>query len=284
MRTSIIAIFSLFLFLSLCSSEEDKAPKDEWGLEVFETEEPTLGGPEEDEEEDDLEEPTFESSDDLDIDSEPEAEAEETTPAPSMDYKPSPAPISNEWYGFDYKEVGITTAEFDMVKQSGMTRKELEQILEYGIMPTEYFSEPWKKLGVSKSYWMNAKKQGMEDSDMDRTLYTRTKFNWEPVAGFFLPGWFPYKTRRHVTGGIMTGIFVAGAVLTFVDQQETGTGNIDKGSEINLIYPCVCLASMLWSATDAYIGTRYVDNAEASRYSLNIIPSKSPKVVFSASF
>jgi hypothetical protein len=193
--------------------------------------------------------------------------------------------VEGEWSDFDYKDAGITSSEFDMVKKHGMSKKELLKLLEYGIMPQEYFSEPWKKLGVSKSEWINAKKQGLEDMDIDRRIYTRSYFNYQPVISFFLPGYYAYKTRRYKYGGTMTGVFVISTVLTFVHKQKTGRNTLEEKKQIILVYPIIALCSMIWSAGDAYISTRYSDNVDANRFSLNIAPSlSSPSVSLSVNF
>jgi len=191
----------------------------------------------------------------------------------------------DEWRDFDYKHAGITSSEFEMVIEKGMSKKKLLKLLEYGIMPAEYFSEPWLKLGVSESEWLDAKKQGLEDMDIDRRVYTRSYFNYDPLVSFFAPGFYAYKTKRHKIGGAMTGAFLIGVVLTFVHKDETATGtDTPPQKTIRLIYPIIALCSMVWSSGDAYIATRYSDNVDAGRFSLNVIPSKFPSVRLSINF
>ena len=191
----------------------------------------------------------------------------------------------DQWQGFDFQDAGITAAEFDKVKASGMSRKRLEELLEYGIMPSEYFSEPWKKLGVSEASWINSKKQGMEDADIDRTLYTSQRFNWMPVTSFFLPGYYHYKTGRYKMGGLLSALAVTGLVLTFVDMDETATGsNTEQKRRVKLHWPILAFGAAVWSSFDAYRGTRYSHYRDAERFTLDIIPSKEPKVEFSVRF
>ncbi|MFC1584617.1 hypothetical protein ACFL5V_03615 [Fibrobacterota bacterium] len=190
----------------------------------------------------------------------------------------------DEWQGFSYEEAGITTAEYEMVREKGMSRKELLKLLEYGVMPQEYFSEPWKKLGVSKTEWIMAKKQGMEDMDIDRRVYTRSYVNYDLIVSFFLPGFYAYKTKRYKYGGAMTGVFLISTILTFTHKRETARDTQHPEKHIIIAYPIIAFCSMVWSASDAFIKTRYRDNRDASRFSLNIIPSTSPSVTFSYSF
>ncbi len=184
----------------------------------------------------------------------------------------------DEWYGFDYKEAGISASEFDMVKEKGMSREELLELLEIGIMPSEYFDEPWKKLGVSKSHWIKQKKQGMEDADIDKNIYTRAKFNHYPLVSFFLPGYYAYKTKRYKAGATMTGIFAAGVALTFLSPSTDAKSSDGKSEtkKINPIFPMIAVMACVWSATDAYLGTRFSHNSDAARFSFVPLIDSSP--------
>ncbi len=191
----------------------------------------------------------------------------------------------DEWYGFDYKEAGISNTEFELVKERGMSRKELEMLLEYGIMPSEYYSEPWKKLGVSKTEWLNSKKAGMEDDDMDRRVYTQSKFNYMPIVSFVLPGFYQFKTDRYKFGGALSGIAATSLLLTFLHQEETQSSTeADPEYSIYPIYPIIVLLCMGTSAVDAYLGTRYHDNQGAARFSFNLSPNLEPSALFSLDF
>ncbi|MBF0429863.1 MAG: hypothetical protein HQK83_01180 [Fibrobacteria bacterium] len=190
----------------------------------------------------------------------------------------------DEWFGFKPEEAGITTSEFDLVKEKGMSKKELLDLLELGVMPSEYFSEPWEKLGVSKSEWLQSKEQGMEDGDIDRSVYTGSKFNTMPIISFVLPGYYAYKTERFKYGGTMTGIFVLSVLLTFIHQEETGVGTTKTEKNINPIYPVIGLMTMIWSSVDAYLGTRFKSNADASRFSLNVSVLPQAQASFSLDF
>jgi hypothetical protein len=198
----------------------------------------------------------------------------------SLIYQTAFSENKDEWFGFDYEEAGITASELEEIKKRGMTRKELMYLLEIGIMPQEYFAEPWNDLGVTKSEWLNSKKKGLENDDIDQRYYTTSKFNSMPVVSFFLPGFYAYKTKRVKVGGTMTGIFLAGLVLTFVHREPLGPGTDSTKKEIKPIYPVISLVAMVWSAADAYIGTRFLHNKDASRFSLNLFPSNRPSAEF----
>ena len=75
--------------------------------------------------------------------------------------------FADEWENTTAEDMGISQEEFQKVKESGMSKSRFLKLLEVGISPNEYFSEPWKKLGVTEDHWLNEKKAGMADDDID---------------------------------------------------------------------------------------------------------------------
>jgi hypothetical protein len=171
--------------------------------------------------------------------------------------------FADDWDGVTPEDMGITVEEFQKVKESGMSKAKFLKLLEVGISPNEYFSEPWKKLGVTEEHWLNEKKAGMADDDIDRSYRKHDANNLMPFVSFVLPGYYEYKTSRLYTGLTLSTLAVAGIALTFI-HKNTETNSIYP------IYPIISVGAMLWSAGDAYLGTRYVDNQEASRFSWNL--------------
>lgn len=171
--------------------------------------------------------------------------------------------FANEWEGVTPEEMGISQEEFQKVKESGMSKAKFLKLLEVGISPNEYFSEPWKKLGVTEEHWLGEKKAGMADDDIDRSYRKQDANNLIPFLSFVLPGYYSYKNDRLYSGLTMSGVAVAGIAMTFIHT------NPDTKS-IYPFYPIVAVGAMLWSAGEAYLGTRYVDNQDAARFSLNL--------------
>lgn len=170
---------------------------------------------------------------------------------------------ADEWDNTTAEDMGISQEEFQRVKESGMSKSKFLRLLEVGISPNEYFSEPWKKLGVTEDHWLNEKRSGMADDDIDRSYRKQDANNLTPFISFVLPGYYQYKTDRLYFGLGLSTVAAAGIALTF----------LHKNSETKSIYPYYPLAtlvSMLVSAGDAYLGTRYVDNQEAGRFSWNL--------------
>jgi hypothetical protein len=185
----------------------------------------------------------------------------------------------DEWQGVKAEDLGISEEELQTVKERGMSRKALMHLLEVGVSPNEYFSEPWKKLGVSEDHWLDEKKAGMADDDIDRSYRKQASSNLTPVLSFFMPGYYQYKTGRLYTGLTLSTLAVAGIALTFVHR--------DKDTDsIYPIYPIISLGAMIFSAADAYLDTRYVDNQDASRFSFDfgILPTGGPAASMSLRF
>jgi hypothetical protein len=177
----------------------------------------------------------------------------------------------DEWTGTKAEDLGISQEELQTVKERGMSRKKLVHLLEVGISPNEYFSEPWKKLGVSEDHWLDEIKAGMANEDIDRSYRKQAVSNMTPFLSFIMPGYYQYKTDRLYTGLTLSTLAVAGIVLTFVHRDKEVNG-------IYPVYPIISVSAMIFSAGDAYLRTRYVDNQEASRFSYNfgLIPSGGP--------
>jgi len=185
----------------------------------------------------------------------------------------------SEWDGVKAEDLGISQEEMQMVKERGMSKNQLTHLLEIGVSPNEYFSEPWKKLGVTEDHWINEKKAGMADDDIDRSYRKQAGNNLTPFISFVLPGYYQYKTNRLYTGLTLSTLAVAGITLMFLHKDA-------DTDEIQPVYPIITLCSMLYSAGDAYINTRFVDNQEASRFSFNfgLTPAGGPAAALKLRF
>ncbi len=174
----------------------------------------------------------------------------------------------NEWADVTAEDLGISQQEFQMVKEHGMSRSKLMHLLEIGVSPNQYFSQPWKKLGVSESQWLDEKKGGMADDDINQNFHKQQANELTPFIAFFLPGYYHYQTHRLYLGLALSTVAAGSLALTFLDQSQTSSGS----KSVKPIYPIMLLVTMVWSAGDAFIHTRYVDNQEAQRFSLNLNP------------
>lgn len=187
--------------------------------------------------------------------------------------------FADEWENTTAEDMGISQEEFQKVKESGMSKARFLKLLEVGISPNEYFSEPWKKLGVTEEHWLAEKKAGMADDDIDRSYRKQDANNLTPFISFLLPGYYEYKVKKTYLGLGLSTVAVAGIALTFIHKNPETHG-------IYPYYPLATLVAMLVSAGDAYLGTRYVDNQEAGRFSWNLglSPSGGPSALLSLGF
>ncbi len=171
---------------------------------------------------------------------------------------------AEDWGSVSAEELGITQTEFSKVKTSGMPKSKLLRLLEIGVRPNQYFGEPWKKLGVSETYWLSQRKKGMEDDDVNASFHKQQSSDFTPCIAFVLPGYYHYQTQRYFTGGLLSAMAVSGAALLAVDH----------GKNVSIVVPIGLLAtSMIWSAADAFMNTRFSDNKEAKRFTLNFAPT-----------
>ncbi len=171
--------------------------------------------------------------------------------------------FADEWDNTTAEDMGISQEEFQKVKESGMSKARFLKLLEVGISPNEYFSEPWKKLGVTEDHWVAEKKAGMADDDIDRSYRKQDANNMIPFITFLLPGYYEYKTHKNYFGAALTTAFVGGIALTFIHKNS-------ETKAIYPIYPIIAVGAMITSAADAYLGTRFIDNQEAGRFSWNL--------------
>ncbi len=171
---------------------------------------------------------------------------------------------AEDWGSTTAEELGITQAEFTKVKSTGMPKSKLLKLLEIGVRPNQYFGEPWKKLGVTEAYWLSQRKLGMEDDDVNTSFRKQQSGDLTPFIAFVLPGYYHYQTKRYYTGALLSTMAVGGVALLAVDH----------GKNVPIAVPIALLAtSMIWSAADAFIHTRFSDNQEAKRFSLNLAPT-----------
>ncbi len=176
--------------------------------------------------------------------------------------------VETEWGATTAEDLGISAEEYQMVREKGMSRGTLMHLLEVGVSPNEYFSEPWKKLGVTEEHWLSEKKAGMEDDDINRNFRKQQTNNLAPFIAFVLPGYYHYHTRRLYWGLGLSTAAAGSLALTFLDKDREAKGSFS----VRPIYPICLLVTMIWSAGDAFVHTRFIDNQEATRFSFDATP------------
>jgi len=183
------------------------------------------------------------------------------------------ADYANEWRNFKPGDAGISEGEFELVKKNGMSRKKLLDLVEYGIMPTEYFDKPWEKLGISEEKWVSGRKAGLENADLEHTGSRSAQFNTAPLISFFLPGFYAYRSDRLYHGLSMSGLATLSLAGLIFHQNESKPDNSQEAKKsTNFYYLIPLLGSMLWSSADAWYYTQHRFNPDANRFTLLPLP------------
>jgi len=174
----------------------------------------------------------------------------------------------NEWADFDYQHAGLAQAEFQKVKESGMSKEKLLHLLEIGVRPSEYLKEPWKKLGVTEKEWLAERAGGMDDNDIDRTYSRRTENQGLAYLSFAVPSLYQWYTEQYVKAVAIDVAWASFLALTIY----LATTNEDD-SKPWVIGLGLMGAVHLYSGIDAIISTMWDNNPEARNFSFGIVPT-----------
>jgi len=176
----------------------------------------------------------------------------------------------DEWADFDYKHAGLTQIEFQNVKESGMTKEKLMYLLEIGVRPSVYLKEPWKDLGVSEKEWLDARSEGMEDGDIDRTYKRQTGSQGIAYLSFLVPSLYQWYTDDMITAIAMDVVWASAVGLTAFLATSTG----DDDAREMWVYGLGLVAAVhLWSGIDALLSTQWENNPDVKNFSWGIIPT-----------
>ena len=172
----------------------------------------------------------------------------------------------DEWSDFDYSHAGLTQAEFQNVKESGMSKKKLMHLLEIGIRPSVYLLEPWKDLGVSETEWLSERASGMSDADIDRTYKNQAGDQGMAYLSFLVPSLYQWNTEQTAKAVAMDVLWVSTVGLTVFLAKS---GDADEW-----VYGLLGIAAVhLWSGGDALLSTQWDNNPDAKDFSWGIMPT-----------
>jgi len=176
----------------------------------------------------------------------------------------------NEWADFDYQHAGLAQAEFQKVKESGMSKEKLLHLLEIGVRPSEYLKEPWKKLGVTEKQWLAERAGGMDDNDIDRTYSRRTDNQGLAYLSFLVPSLYQWSTDQYAKAIAIDVAWLASLGLTIY----LAVTNEDKESTVPWAIGLGLMGAVhLYSGIDAVISTMWDNNPEARNFSFGIVPT-----------
>lgn len=202
-----------------------------------------------------------------------------TSPVFSLDYDESEPvdALTGEWEGFHYEEMGMTQWEFQQIREAGISREKLMNLLELGVRASEYLQKPWTALGVTEEQWLKERANGMEDSDIDRSYRNKAKNQDLAFWSLLVPSLYQWKTGKYSQAISMDAIWLASVAFgtfLFIDTKEA--------DEVYLI-PFI-LGVHIWSFADAFLDTRWENNPDANRFSWGILPMPNGGVVGAMGF
>ena len=167
----------------------------------------------------------------------------------------------------EMQRLGITGKEWQLYKESGMSKHKLQKLLSAGITLGEYFKEPWKKLGISSNEWIRLRRSGLGNQEIKQMHEKKELGNGNVVLAFFLPGIGHFKLNQKQKGYTLAGIAIGSTALYFTHKK-----NWRENSKIvpkrQPIYLGILLIDCLLSAGDIWRQTRYEDNPDMQRFSL----------------
>lgn len=126
-----------------------------------------------------------------------------------------------------WEKHGLTSTEWRIAQDNGVSVETLDTLTSMGIHVTEYLESPWLKIGITRSQWFEYRSVGINDSAIvklntkqtDTTiskLDLSTDLNPEKKSALgLIPGYCQIKTGRKQLGAaqiIVAGTGVAGMV------------------------------------------------------------------------
>ncbi len=165
-----------------------------------------------------------------------------------------------------YERLGLSSTEWQKIKEARMPLSRVHELLESGISMTEYFNRPWMGLGISENDWVDGRRRGLTDEDMRPLPRENESAHYAIVQGLLLPG-YPQVKRKQYGKGIPMAALAAGSLL-FGGTLAALTA-MDKNPPVHFAFFLlgVLPASMAWSAIDIHLQVQKELNPDASRFS-----------------
>ncbi len=166
----------------------------------------------------------------------------------------------------EYEKLGLSQVEWEMIKNSHMSKAKLHHLLKCGISIPEFFKSPWEELHISESEWLSRRCAGQSSAEIRTSEKNKEagvgkalSSDWTPIQSFFLPGLNQIKRDQKLKGYVMSGLAVAG--LGFCVAYSAMTKTFQPPGLI------VLAADMLWSGVDMGIQVQHEINPDAERFS-----------------
>jgi len=154
---------------------------------------------------------------------------------------------------------GLSQAEWQKYKESGISKSKFESLIRCGISINEYISRPWMTVGVSEDQWLSERCQGLGDEDI-QAFHEKGETDVSTIISFVLPGFYHWKSKSYGKAALFSCAFASSIALYFAVRDEeyprsTGANNQTIVDTVSVSYPVFLLigvTDMVASAVFAY--------------------------------
>jgi len=157
---------------------------------------------------------------------------------------------------------GMSQAEWQQFKESGLSITQLEKLLECGISMGEYSSRPWLSIGVQEKDWIAERCKGLVDEDI-QAFNERGESDYSVLIAFALPGSHHWLKKSYPAAMGLSSVFALSLTLYFALPEVTEEpsmatqGGITNGQQEEIetrrpIFLVFCLADMILSSVLTY--------------------------------
>ena len=157
---------------------------------------------------------------------------------------------------------GMSQAEWQQFKESGLSVTQLEKLLECGIAMGEYSSRPWLSLGVQEKDWIAERCKGMVDEDI-QAFHEHGENDYTIILAFALPGSYHWIKKSYATAAGLSTVFALSIGLYFAlpeiteepapqAQGDLNSGRVEEVQTRRPVFLVIGLADMILSSVLAY--------------------------------
>jgi hypothetical protein len=178
-----------------------------------------------------------------------------------------------------FGKIALASAEWEYVDDARLTADKLQEIVNAGVLPSEYFRYPWLGYRISEKEWLAKRRHGVLKGDGDVVREISSK-EWAVVQNFFFPGLHQYRRKQGFKGFIMTSVAL-GSLALYALHKEPG-----KTAIYGFDYPAYLLvlaADQLWSSIDIGVQIHRELNPAANRFT-SVMPAYQFSLAFNVPF
>jgi hypothetical protein len=103
-----------------------------------------------------------------------------------------------------WEKYGMSQVEWKKFQASGLTLKELEELLKMGVTLNEVLSRPWISLQITKRQWLRQRKQGLSNEDIEAFYGEKQEGDYRVFMGL-VPGLMQFRNGEPLKASILLG-------------------------------------------------------------------------------